>query len=269
MDFSSISTLSEYIKNIEMQTCWKQRQQSGDFMSGTDYWIQQQRQNADGIPGTYTHSNLSMDSIRTKILNGSKLSYEEEEYLRNNDPITYQNLKASQAQAQSYERELKSAKTKDDVDRIKFTHSAASLTEIASVQNNSEVPDSAKYSMYLTVKQKADAINAVTVKFMQSSRYASLPTDIEKNEVEKITSDNQILSADIDESVENNDESDEINNRFDTQYEKVQEVADAEKTENFDKIEKVRRAKARALYNRTIELEKNGIDLGTKINVTI
>lgn len=267
MDFSSISTLSEYIKNIEMQTCWKQRQQSGDFYSATDYWIQQQRQNADGIPGTYTHSNLSMDSIRTKILNGSKLSYEEEEYLRNNDPVTYQNLKASQAQAQSYERELKSAKTKDDVDRIKFTRSAASLTEIASVQNNSEVPDSAKYSMYLTVKQKADAINAVTVKFMQSNRYASLPTDIEKREAEEIMSDNKVF--DTSESVEDNDKATETDSSADTQYKKVQENADAEKNENFDKIEKVRRAKARALYNRTIELEKNGIDLGTKINVTI
>lgn len=262
MDFSSISTLSEYIKDIEMQTYWKQRQQSGNFMSGTDYWIHQQRQNADGIPGTYPNSHLSMDSIRTKLMNGSKLTYEEEEYLRNNDPVTYQNLKATQAQAKAYEQELKSAKTKDDVDRIKFTRSAASLTEIASVQNNSEVPDSAKYSMYLTVKQKADAIDAVTVKFMQSNRYASLPTDVEKNEVEKITSDNQILSEDktthSKKSAENPDRT-----------ESPTTENEAEKAEHFDDIEKVRKAKARALYSRTIELEKNGIDLGTKINVTI
>ena len=54
MDFSAISSVKSYVKNLEMQQKWQKKKDENDFtpQSQIDRWIEEQRKQADGIPGS-------------------------------------------------------------------------------------------------------------------------------------------------------------------------------------------------------------------------
>ena len=290
MDFSAISSVNSYVKNLELQQKWKKRKETGNFtpeQTMLEKMIEDQRARAEGIPGTPKTDEQTLSKIHTKIMNGNELTFEEKLYLQNHDPVTYQQVKAAEAEQESYERELKSCKTKEEVDRVQMAHVNAALSTINTTRNSTELSESQEFGIIMNVKAKIEAIARITTKFMASGHYADLPTDEEKLKAEKTMKDakDEELRPDTEEKTDAPPQ--EVTKPTEEQAaEAVQQAtgeqaAEAVKTESEEKdvtieeaentpeMQKLKRAKARAAYANTKSYGDSEPTAGGKLNVSI
>lgn len=284
MDFSAISSVKSYVKNLEMQQKWQKKKDENDFtpQSQIDRWIEEQRKQAEGIPGSAVKNQEKyMQSIRNKIAGGQTLTLEEEIYLRDHDPVTYQQLKEAENEEKSYERELKHCKTKEEVDRVKMAHVSSSLAAVNDVKNNPDIPKAQKLAILSVEQRKMDAIAEITAKFVKSGAYADLPTEEEKREAEKLLRDaeNEQAVNDAGKVTEKSDKIDAAENAemgTDADAEKTAEVKSdreenitVEEAQNTPEMLKVKRARARAAYEKTRDMEDEDKSGGAKMNLSI
>ena len=288
MDFSAISSVKSYVKNLEMQQKWQKKKDENDFtpQSQIDRWIEEQRKQAEGIPGSaIKNQEKYMQSIRNKIAGGQTLTIEEEIYLRDHDPVTYQQLKAAENEEKSYERELKHCKTKEEVDRVKMAHVSSSLAAVNDVKNNPDIPKAKKLAILSVEQRKMDAIAKITAKFVKSGAYADLPTEEEKREAEELLreAEKEQTVPDTEKKADKSSESDdvetvktEINEYAVTDEVKVSaEKPDndidmtVEEAQNTPEMLKVKRARARAAYEKTRDMDHEDKSGGAKMNLSI
>ena len=214
MNFFTMQSLGKYTKTMEMQMKWQQKKSNNDFTADgttklTDPIARQTEQirlaQADGS------SKLS-SQIRAKLASGKKLSREEMEYLQKNDPQTYQKAKALEEEQKSYEEELKRCETKEDVQRVRMNRTAASLSVVKSVESNSAIPESAKLGIMWQELMKSKALEETLNTFIESGRYAQLPTEAEKLEAEKALEEAKAAELEIEASEETMDDTDRNKN---------------------------------------------------------
>lgn len=187
LDFNMIQSLNSYTKNMEMQMNWQKKKASGDLTSKDDGnevdWVRQQ---AEEIREAQNDGSAKLDKqIDLKLNSGQKLTAEEMEYLRKKDPQTYQKIKSIEAEQESYERELKRCKTKEEVQRVKMSHTAASLNAVNSIKNNPVIPEEKKFELIMHEHRKNAALEKTTQEFVKSGKFAKLPTEEERIEAEK------------------------------------------------------------------------------------
>ena len=272
MNFYAIQSLNSYTKNIEMEMKWQKKKTSGDFTAdGTktiDDWVKKQAE--DMREAQKDGSTKLSQQIRLKLNSGKKLTYEEMEYLRKTDPQTYQHVKAIEEEQKTYEEELKRCKTKEEVQRVKMTHTASALSTVNSVQNNPNIPTGEKLKICWQILQKTAALEESTREFIESGRYGQLPTDAERQKAEQDLKEAEEAEKGIQdptkdtakeeatETEEHNSESSDIDK---TDIEKAETTEKEAKKVLTDKGEmtrmeaeltpearKVKRAKARAAY---------------------
>lgn len=197
MSFTMISSLNTYAKNMKMQMKWEQRRTNGDYShDNTTSFARQLQKEAAGINGgigvnvigeaTSDSSHQSiMSGIRAKLNAGKRLSSSELQYLKKNDPETYQHVKAMEAERKAFEQRLRRCKTKEEVQRLKASQMASSLDRVRDVNNNSNIPDGEKLKLTLQEHQKVSSFTDATTKFAESGEYRKLPTEAEKRKAEK------------------------------------------------------------------------------------
>ena len=187
MNFFTVQSLNAYTRNMEMQMKWQQKKANNDFTAdGTTKLTDPIARQAEEIRLAQADGSSKLSSqIRAKLASGKKLSREEMEYLQKNDPQTYQKAKALEEEQKSYEEDLKRCKTKEDVQRVRMNRTAASLSVVKSVESNSAIPESAKLGIMWQELMKSKALEETINTFIQSGRYAQLPTEAEKLEAEK------------------------------------------------------------------------------------
>ena len=187
MNFLMMQSLGTYTKNMEMQMKWQQKKANNDFTAdGSTKLKDPTARQAEEIRKAQADGSAKLSSqIRTKLANGKKLTREEMEYLQKNDPQTYQKAKSIEAEQKSYEEELKKCKTKEDVERVRMNRTAASLSAVNNVKNNPAIPEGAKLGLIWQELMKNKAMEEAINKFVESGRYAQLPTEAEKMKAEK------------------------------------------------------------------------------------
>ncbi len=289
MNFFAVQSLNSYTKNMEMQMKWQKKKASGDFTAdGTttiDDWVKKQ---ADDIRESQKDgSNKLSAQIRLKMNSGQKLNAEELEYLRNNDPQTWQKYKSMEAEQKSYEQELRRCKTKEEVQRVKMTHVAAALGTVNDVKNNPNIPKSEKLALIWQEHQKMKALEKIETEFVESGEYAKLPTEAEARKAEKDLKEAKEEEQGIkDPSKENTEEvsADPEEEEKDTETESRISEAEAQKAredvrqaalekrkmtpaeaELTPEARKVKRARARAAY----ESGQSGTVPGAAVDVTV
>lgn len=288
MDFSAIQSLGNYTKNMEMQLKWQKKKKDNDFTAdGSTKLTDPTARQAEEIRKAQADGSAKLSSqIRTKLAAGKKLTQEEMEYLEKHDPQTYQKVKAIEAEQKQYEKELKNCKTKEDVQRVKTNRVAASLSVVNSVKNNPAIPEGAKLGIAWQELQKNMAMEEAVRKFVESGRYAQLPTEAEKQEVEKELKELKEAELGIKEPVEGDGEKElsedvqekEVSER-EPRAENTKETAYDKKTERDrailqerkitrEQVEatpealKVKRAKAQAAYKGSqVELPSQIVDV--------
>lgn len=210
MDFSMMQSLGTYTKHMEMQMKWQQKKANNDFTAdGSTKLNDPVARQAEEIRKSQADGSTKLSSqIRTKLATGKKLTREEMEYLQKNDPQTYQKAKAIEEEQKSYEEELKRCRTKEDVQRVKMNRTAASLSVVNSVKNNPAIPEGAKLGIMWQELMKSKALEETMSKFVESGRYAQLPTEAEKAEAEKTLKEAKEAELGIEDSAENTKETD-------------------------------------------------------------
>lgn len=289
MDFSVMQSIGKYTKNMEMQMKWKQKKANNDFTADGSTklkWNDSAAQQAEEIRKSQADGSSKLSAqIRTKLATGKKLTREEMDYLQKNDPQTYQKAKAIEEEQKSYEEELKRCRTKEDVQRVKMNHTAASLSTVNNVKNNPAIPEGAKLGIMWQELMKTRALEETMSKFVESGRYAQLPTEAEKAEAEKELKEAKEAELGIEDSVESTEKADSDEKEADAErtpedipddtrknvslHESVKRnrailerrisVAEAETT---PEALKVKRAKAHAAYTaHQVEIPEQVMDL--------
>ncbi|MCI9422849.1 MAG: hypothetical protein HFG81_09055 [Dorea sp.] len=267
MNFFMMQSLGKYTKTMEMQMKWQQKKSNNDFTAdGTTKLTDPIARQAEQIRLAQADGSSKLSSqIRAKLASGKKLSREEMEYLQKNDPQTYQKAKAMEEEQKSYEEELKRCETKEDVQRVRMNRTAASLSVVKSVESNSAIPESAKLGIMWQELMKSKALEETINKFIESGRYAQLPTEAEKLEAEKALEEAKAAESEIEVSDTDTNESDTDNMTEDISKDKANDTSPHEseqrkrailqehrmtlaEAETTPEALKVKRAKAHAAY---------------------
>ena len=210
MDFSVMQSIGMYTKNMEMQMKWKQKKANNDFTAdGSTKLSDPTARQAEEIREAQADGSSKLSAqIRTKLAVGKKLTREEMDYLQKNDPQTYQKARAIEEEQKSYEEELKRCRTKEDVQRVKMNHTAASLSTVNNVKNNPAIPEGAKLGIMWQELMKTRALEETMGEFVKSGRYAQLPTEAEKAEAEKALKEAKEAELGMEDSVESTEKAD-------------------------------------------------------------
>lgn len=210
MDFSVMQSIGMYTRNMEMQMKWKQKKANNDFTAdGSTKLSDPTARQAEEIREAQADGSSKLSAqIRTKLAAGKKLTREEMDYLQKNDPQTYQKARAIEEEQKSYEEELKRCRTKEDVQRVKMNHTAASLSTVNNVKNNPAIPEGAKLGIMWQELMKTRALEETMGEFVKSGRYAQLPTEAEKAEAEKALKEAKEAELGMEDSVESTEKAD-------------------------------------------------------------
>lgn len=281
MNFSTIQSLNSYTRNMEMEMKWQKRKSTSDFSADgsttIDDWVKQQ---AEEIRQSQKDGSAKLQAqIDLKLNSGQKLTAEEKEYLRKNNPEAYQHVKNLEAEQESYERELKRCTTKDEVERVKMLHTAASLSAVNNIMNNPAIPENKKFELVMREHQKNSALQESTRDFVESGRYAKLPTEAERLKAEKDLKEAEEAERNIDDSTEETAK-EAAGQKGEKAEETLSDIVDEQRKEHAKDVLgqremtrteaeltpealKVKRAKAQAAY-KSVEVD---IPIGQTIDV--
>ena len=196
MNVAMISSLNTYTKTMKMQMKWQQRQSSGDYTSKTtsgntsdgtsavDRILREQQEKA-AERMKQSASSVSREQIDTKLRSGKKLSAAEMEYLKEHDPQTYEKARKIQMEREAFERELKKCRTKEEVQRVKLSHAAASMAAVKEADTNPNIPKGQKLALIMQELAKNNALCDAERAFIQSGDYGRLPTENERLKAEE------------------------------------------------------------------------------------
>jgi len=191
MDFSTIGSVSSYMKGMELETKFKEKKAKGDLgpqsKKKTELEIKNEQFKAEymRMKEKDGDEDTRLKEINNKVAADAELTSEELEYLREKDPMQYQKIKSIMDEKKSYEKRLKNCKTKEECERLKIEKANQSLSVIRSVQNDPHIPDSEKLKIAQGEMRRMNALNKVSAKFVKSGEYSKLPTEKEVLEVEK------------------------------------------------------------------------------------
>ena len=191
MDFMSCS-INSYIKNLDMQQKWQQNQKAGVIKAAdaektekyktADEWVSSQQKKAEEAE---EKKNKQLNEIKNKYSNGGMLTQKEKRYLQMNDPATYAQMQAAEAERRIYEYELRCCLTKEDLHRYKMTHLAQAMGNVKSIMNDKSMSLEKKLEAIVGEKKKVDAVNAAERDFVKRGDYARLPSQAEKLKAER------------------------------------------------------------------------------------
>lgn len=197
MDFRSISSVQSYVKTLDSKYQAEKQQEEGPAVSTDpvkkqsklDEWIKQRQDEMKSAIETMKRMEESTDhklaGIQSKVYSGTSLSRAEKEYLKTKNPVLYARLAAADLEKKVYERELKRCRTKEEVQRLKLSHTASSLSAVNAGQHSAGTSSEQKMALAQGELYKLKGMQDATNRFVRSGAYHSLPTEREKAIAEK------------------------------------------------------------------------------------
>lgn len=227
-------TIRSTVKLAEMDNKWQQKKKNNKiFEKGeSDPLTRQIQKFKDDLEKMRENSKLS--DISAKVKAGSSLTSEELEYLQRNNPSLYQEYLEVRNEKEAYKRQLKSCRTKEDVEKLKLNKMASYMAEAKSVMNNPNIPEGKKLELMEKLLKKTMGVQKVHMDFVQSSEYLSLPTEEElaeeaKDKVEQkeeAAEDIREGALEDAEAVESTDESDDSGDKVKVKLPELKKQAD-------------------------------------------
>lgn len=193
MNIAMMCSMNTCTQTMKLQMKWQQRKSSGDYLTkGYSGTKESQKDQELQDPQSRLLESMKPDEsasmrqqISTKMMAGKRLSSAEMEYLKENDPQTYQKARTIEMEREAYERRLKQCKTKEEVQRVKFSQAASSLATVKNVESNPSIPKGQKLALIMQELHKFNAMSDTDRAYMQSRDYQSLPTEAEKRKAEE------------------------------------------------------------------------------------
>lgn len=182
MDFTSIGFIGAYTRSMKLAMNWKQRQDTGDFTSKKENTSSELETYMSQLEQLQKENNPAKQAIYSKLYNGKKLTAEEMEYLRQNDPAAYQKAKEVEMEKARYERDLKKCRTKEEVERLKTAYIGEKMARVNSISGSAVIPKDQKMGLLMQENAKVNAAAEVERAFKKSLAYKQLETDAERAE---------------------------------------------------------------------------------------
>ena len=191
MDFSTIGSVTSYMKSMELETKFKKKKAEGDLGSKsrkkTELEIKNEQFKAEYMRRQEENEDddKMLTDINNKIAVDQELTPEEMRYLQNKNPSLYQKVKSIENEKKQYEKDLKNCKTKEEVERLKMNKVSSALSAIKSAESDPNLPESAKLAVAQGELRRMNALNKISAKFVESGEYEKLPAEQEVRDVEK------------------------------------------------------------------------------------
>ena len=191
MDFSTIGSVTSYMKSMELETKFKKKKAEGDLGSQSRKKTELEIKN-EQFKAEYMHrqeenedDDKMLTDINNKIAVDQELTPEELRYLQNKNPSLYQKVKNIENEKKQYEKDLKNCKSKEEVERLKMNKVSSALSAIKSAESDPNLPESAKLAVAQGELRRMNALNKILAKFVERGEYDKLPAEQEVLEVEK------------------------------------------------------------------------------------
>jgi len=164
--------------NLDMLQCkWMRKKQ--EINSGTLRGLSEDEQEAFIFQNQVDEMRESKtpNDIDAKLQSGAKLTQEEIEYLRKNDPQALEKYENRRKEVKQYKEQLKHCKSKEDVENLKMTKTGEFLASCKEIANNPNIPKSAKLGLVKDLLGRSMEIEKEHIEFVHSAQYAKLPED--------------------------------------------------------------------------------------------
>lgn len=185
--FTMAGTIKNSVRMVALDQKWQQKKNSFGQdkkklaeMTAEERQLQDFREQAEQMRKSQKHANID-----AKLAAGEELTPEEIEYLRQNNPQALKDYEDTQKERESYKRALRNCRTKEEVERLKYTKMGQFMAEAKKISSNACIPKGKKVALLKRILQQATAVEDEHKEFLKTSRYASLPTEEEAREAEK------------------------------------------------------------------------------------
>lgn len=222
--FTMAGTIKRSVRMATLDQKWQQKKNSFGQdkkklaeMTAEERQLQDFREQAEQMRKSQKHANID-----AKLAAGEELTPEEIEYLRQNNPQALKDYEDTQKERESYKRALRNCRTKEEVERLKYTKMGQFMAEAKKISSNACIPKGKKVALLKRILQQATAVEDEHREFLKTSRYASLPTEEEAREAEKAEKEQQEAETTGADETENTEEV------------KDTDAEDAEGTKNSD-----------------------------------
>lgn len=125
-------------------------------------------------------SNKHAD-IYNKLKTGGKLTSEEIDYLKKNDPESLKKYREAQAEKEAYEKALKNCKSKDEVERVKMNKMGEFSAQAKQITTDPYIPLDKKVELMNQMNNRLCLVDEAHMDFVKSKRYLDMPTEEERN----------------------------------------------------------------------------------------
>lgn len=180
MDLTTMTSIGQYIKTLELKTTWQVKQEKGDYTGhgGTlEQWLGDTKALSSPSDREYHTGDTKLQTIQMKVFNGKTLTPKEKEYLREKDPETYEKVRNLEREKAAYEKALKHCRTKEEVQRLKLSHLGASLSTVNAIKNNPNISKSKKLEILMMEHGKISMVERATREFVRFGKYKKLPSE--------------------------------------------------------------------------------------------
>lgn len=185
--FTMAGTIKRSVRMAALDQKWQQKKNSFGQdkkklteMTAEERQLQDFREQAEQMRKSQKHANID-----AKLAAGEELTPEEIEYLRQNNPQALKDYEDTQRERESYKRALRNCRTKEEVERLKYTKMGQFMAEAKKISSNACIPKGKKVALLKRILQQATAVEDEHREFLKTSRYAGLPTEEEAREAEK------------------------------------------------------------------------------------
>ena len=222
--FTMAGTIKRSVRMAALDQKWQQKKNSFGQdkkklaeMTAEERQLQDFREQAEQMRKSQKHANID-----AKLAAGEELTPEEIEYLRQNNPQALKDYEDIQRERENYKRALRNCRTKEEVERLKYTKMGQFMAEAKKISSNACIPKGKKVALLKRILQQATAVEDEHKEFLKTSRYASLPTEEEAREAEKAEKEQREAETTVVDKMENTEEV------------KDTDAEDAEGTKNSD-----------------------------------
>ena len=222
--FTMAGTIKRSVRMAALDQKWQQKKNSFGQdkkklaeMTAEERQLQDFREQAEQMRKSQKYANID-----AKLAAGEELTPEEIEYLRQNNPQALKDYEDTQKERESYKRALRNCRTKEEVERLKYTKMGQFMAEAKKISSNACIPKGKKVALLKRILQQATAVEDEHREFLKTSRYASLPTEEEAREAEKAEKEQREAETTGADETENTEEV------------KDTDAEDAEGTKNSD-----------------------------------
>lgn len=222
--FTMAGTIKRSVRMAALDQKWQQKKNSFGQdkkklteMTAEERQLQDFREQAEQMRKSQKHANID-----AKLAAGEELTPEEIEYLRQNNPQALKDYEDTQRERENYKRALRNCRTKEEVERLKYTKMGQFMAEAKKISSNACIPKGKKVALLKRILQQATAVEDEHKEFLKTSRYASLPTEEEAREAEKAEKEQREAETTGADETENTEEV------------KDTDAEDAEETKNSD-----------------------------------